>query len=152
ENVSKVGENLIVKVRGEGLLNINLVTLSYETIGASVRLAGFLRTAYENLLANYTVLKRSNDDMAVRIGLLTRENEDLWLRLNQSQALNRLLDARIEELLANVSSLRDELSNVRAEASRLRGLNTPLAAGLIITVMVAFLLGFLEVRRKWRRS
>ncbi|MEM3466607.1 MAG: hypothetical protein QXU11_03430 [Thermoproteota archaeon] len=37
-NITRVGENLIVRVRGEGLLNINLVTPSFETIGASVRL------------------------------------------------------------------------------------------------------------------
>ncbi|MBO3753850.1 MAG: hypothetical protein FGF53_03075, partial [Candidatus Brockarchaeota archaeon] len=105
ENVTRIGENLIVKVRDEGLLNINLVTPGYETIGASVMLETGLRSLYDGLLANYTVLKRNADDMAGQIGSLTRENEDLRLRLNQSQALNRLQNDRIGELLANVSSL-----------------------------------------------
>ncbi|MEM3390635.1 MAG: hypothetical protein QW491_14700, partial [Thermoproteota archaeon] len=81
ENVTRVGENLIVRVRGEGLLNINLVTPGFETIGASVRLETGLRSLYESLLANYTVLKHSNDDMAGQIGSLTREKEELRLSL-----------------------------------------------------------------------
>ncbi|MEM4168701.1 MAG: hypothetical protein QXY99_01290, partial [Thermoproteota archaeon] len=152
ENVTRVGESLIVRVRGEGLLNINLVTPGFETIGISVRLETGLRSLYNELLANYTVLKHSNDDMAWQIGSLTREKEDLRLQLNQSQALVRLQNDRIEELLANVSTLREELSNVRAEASRLRGLNTLLSVGLVVAIAVASSLALVEVRRRWRRS
>ncbi|MEM3660367.1 MAG: hypothetical protein QXU11_08140 [Thermoproteota archaeon] len=152
ENITRVGENLIVKVRDEGLLNINLVTLSYETLGISVRLETGLRSLYDELLANYTVLKHSNDDMAGQIGWLTRENEELRLSLNQSQALNRLQNDRIEALLSNVSTLREELDKANAEASSLRGLNTLLTAGLAIAVTVSSFLGFLEARRRWGRS
>jgi hypothetical protein len=38
ENVTRVGENLVVKTGGEGLLNVLIVTSGYETIGFSVRL------------------------------------------------------------------------------------------------------------------
>ncbi|MEM3648322.1 MAG: hypothetical protein QW506_04075 [Thermoproteota archaeon] len=152
ENVTRVGENLIVRVRGEGLLNINLVTPGFETIGASVRLETGLRSLYESLLANYTVLKHSNDDMAGQIGSLTREKEELRLSLNQSQALNRLQNDRIEELLSNVSTLREELDKANAEASTLRGLNTLLTLGLALAVTVSSFLGFLEARRRWGRS
>ncbi|MEM2047978.1 MAG: hypothetical protein QXZ06_08850, partial [Candidatus Jordarchaeales archaeon] len=152
ENVTRVGENLIVKVRDEGLLNINLVTPSHETIGASVRLETGLRSQYDGLLANYTVLKHSNDDMAEQIDLLTRENEDLRLQLNQSQALVRLQNSRIEELIESVSTLREELDEAGAEASSLRGLNTILTVGLALAVTVSSFLGFLEARRRWGRS
>ncbi|MGB9717934.1 MAG: hypothetical protein ACPL4E_05765 [Thermoproteota archaeon] len=151
ENVTMVGGKLVVRVRDDGLLNVNLVTPAYETIGVSVRLEAGLRSLYQSLLANHTVLSRVASDMAVQIGLLTRENEDLSLRLNQSQALNRLQEARIEELLVNVSTIKEDLDNARAEASRLRGENTLLKAGLVL-IMVSFLLIFLEVRRRWRRS
>ncbi|MGB9716940.1 MAG: hypothetical protein ACPL4E_00660 [Thermoproteota archaeon] len=151
ENITMVGGKLVVRVRDEGLLNVNLVTSAYETIGVSVRLEAGLRSLYQSLLANYTVLSRVASDMTVQIGLLTRENEDLRLRLNQSQALNRLQEARIEELLDNVSTLREGLESVRAEASRLRGENTLLKAGLVFMTMVSFLLVFLEVGRRWRR-
>ncbi|MBO3842020.1 MAG: hypothetical protein FGF48_06340, partial [Candidatus Brockarchaeota archaeon] len=152
ENVTRVGEKLIVRVRGQGTLNVFIVTPSYETLGASVRLETGLRSLYEALLANYTVLKRSNDDMAVQIGLLSKENEDLRLRLNQSQALIRLQDARISELLVNVSTLRVELDNAKAEASSLRSLNTLLTAGLVVAIAIASSLASVEVRRRWRRS
>ncbi|MEM2057645.1 MAG: hypothetical protein QXO76_05300 [Thermoproteota archaeon] len=152
ENVTRLGENLVVRVRGEGLLTVNLLTPSHETIGASVRLETGLRSLYESLLANYTALKRNADDMAGQIGLLAKVNEELRLSLNQSQALVRLQNDRIEELLSNVSTLREELDKARVEASSLRGLNTLLTIGLIVAVTVSFLLGFPGVRRRWRRE
>ncbi|MEM4170052.1 MAG: hypothetical protein QXY99_08210, partial [Thermoproteota archaeon] len=152
ENVTRLGENLVVRVRGEGLLTVNLLTPSHETIGASVRLETGLRSLYKSLLTNYTVLKRNADDMAGQIESLAKENENLRLQLNQSQALVRLQNDRVEELLSNVSTLRDELDKARAEASSLRGLNTLLIVGLALAVTVSFLLGFPGVRRRWRRS
>jgi regulator of replication initiation timing len=149
ENVTRVGNSLIVRTRGEGLLNVLVVTPGYETIGFSVRLENSLRKLYRDLLANYTALKHSIGDMLRQIDSLKKDNEDLRLQLSQSQALIRIQDDRINELLGNVSSLRDELEKVRAEALRLRGENTLLAAGLILTTTVSLLLGFLEVRRRW---
>lgn len=72
--------------------------------------------------------------------------------LSQSQALMRIQDDRINELLGNVSSLKSELEKVRAEASSLRGENTLLTAGLALATTVSILLGFLEVGRRWRRG
>lgn len=138
-----------MSTRGEGLLNVFAVTSGYETLGASVRLTGVLRKTYENLLADYTALKRDAEYMDSKINSLLEENRGLRLRLNQSQALVGLQDDRITGLLADVSSLGGELDHARAEASVLRGLTILLAVGLVLTVS---LLGFLEVGRRWRRG
>ncbi|MEM2292427.1 MAG: hypothetical protein QXI11_04345 [Thermoproteota archaeon] len=151
ENVTRINERLIVKPRGEGTLNVFVVTPGNEIVGTSVRLETGLRTTYSDLLANYTVLKHYAEEMGDRIGHLEKENENLRLQLNQSQALIRIQDSRINELLTNVSSLRDELNRVRAEASRLGSEKNMLSAGLVISVMVVFLLGLVEVRRRWRK-
>jgi len=150
-NVTRFGNSLIVRTRDQGLLNVFVVTSSYETIGSSVRLENSLRALYKDLLANYTVLKRNIEDMAAQINSLLKDNEDLRLQLSQSQALIRIQNDRINELLGNVSSLRGELDSVRAEASRLRGENTLLKIGLALAIIVSLLLGFLEVGRRWRR-
>jgi regulator of replication initiation timing len=150
ENVTRVGENLVVKTGGEGLLNVLIVTSGYETIGFSVRLENSLRKLYRDLLANYTALKRNIGDMLRQIDSLRKDNEDLRLQLSQSQTLMRIQDDRINELLGNVSSLSSELEKARAEASGLRGEKTLLSAGLILATTVSLLLGFLEVRRRWR--
>jgi len=149
ENVTSSGEKLIVRTRGEGLLNVFAVTPGYETVGASVRLTGGFRKTYENLLADYTAFKRDAEHMDSKISYLLEENRELRTRLNQSQTLVRLQDDRITGLLADVSSLGGELDHARAEASVLRGLTILLAAGLVLTVS---LLGFLEVGRRWRRG
>jgi regulator of replication initiation timing len=149
ENVTRFGNSLIVRTRGEGLLNIFVVTPSYETIGSSVRLENGLRKLYGDLLANYTALKHSIGDMASQINSLLKDNEDLRLQLSQSQALIRIQDDRINELLGNVSSLSSELEKARTEVSGLRGENTLLKIGLALAIIVSFFLGFLEVRRRW---
>jgi len=150
-NVTRFGNSLIVRTRDQGLLNVFVVTSSYETIGSSVRLENSLRALYKDLLANYTVLKRNIEDMAAQINSLLKDNEDLRLQLSQSQALIRIQNDRINELLGNVSSLRGELDSVRVEASRLRGENTLLKIGLALAIIVSLSLGFLEVGRRWRR-
>ena len=152
ENVSRVGNSLIVRTRGEGLLNIFVVTPSYERVGSSIRLENGLRNLYRDLLANYTTLKHSIEDMLRQIDSLRKGNEDLRLQLNQSQTLIRIQDGRINELLTNVSSLSSKLDSVRAEASRLRGERILLSAGLALTIIVSLSLGFIEVRRRWRRK
>jgi chromosome segregation ATPase len=88
--------------------------------------------------------------MLRQIDSLRKDNEDLRLQLSQSQTLMRIQDDRINELLGNVSSLSSELEKARAEASGLRGEKTLLSAGLILATTVSLLLGFLEVRRRWR--
>jgi len=151
ENVTRVGENLVVRTGGEGLLNVFAVAKGFGTIGMSIRLNHSLRTAYRALFENYTVLKHDAESMCEQIGSLIKDSGELRLQLSQSQALIRVQDERINELLGNVSSLRSELDNVRAEASRLRGESTLLAAGLVFAIIVSSLLGFLEVGRRWRR-
>jgi hypothetical protein len=149
ENVTRLGNSLIVRTRGEGMLNVFVVTPSYEVIGASVRLESSLRTLYRDLLANYTVLKHDAEKMLRQIDSLVKDSENLRLQLNQSQALIRIQDERINKLLGNVSSLRGELEKIRAEASGLGGENALLKTGLVIAVVISLSLGFLGVRRRW---
>ncbi|MGC8832042.1 MAG: hypothetical protein ACP5PQ_05630 [Thermoproteota archaeon] len=151
QNATRVGENIIIRVRDEGVLNVLVVTPDSEVVGASVRLETGLRKTYRDLLANYTDLKHRLEDVLEQMGSLVKDNEGLRLQLNQSQVLIRIQAERINELLANVSSLRSGLDDVRAGASRLKSENTLFAAGLIIAATVAFCLGFLEVRRRWGR-
>ena len=151
ENVTRVGESLVVRTGGEGLLNVFVVAKGFGRIGTSIRLNHSLRTAYRELFENYTALKHDVEEMLRQIDSLKKDNEDLRLQLNQSQTLIRIQDERISELLGNVSSLSNELDSVRAEASRLRGERILLSAGLALTIIVSLLLGFLEVRRRWRR-
>jgi len=150
ENVTRFGEKLIVRTRDEGLLNVFAVTPGYETVGSSIRLENGLRTLYKDLLANYTTLKRNIEDMAVQINSLLKDNGQLRLQLSQSQALVRLQNERINELLTNISSLRGELDGVMAEASSLRGENTLLKIGMVLAIIVSLFLSFLEVGRRWR--
>jgi len=152
ENATRVGNSLIVRVRDEGLLNVFVVTPSYETVGSSVRLETGLRSLYRDLLANYTVLKHSIEDMLRQIDSLKKDNGELRLQLSQSQALIRIQNERINELLTNISSLRSELEKVGAEASGLRGENALLKIGLALAIIVSLFLGFIEVRRRWRRK
>ena len=150
ENVTRVGNSFTVRVKDEGLLNVFVTTPRYETIGSSIRLETSLRTLYKDLLANYTALKHDAEGMARQIGSLLEDNEDLMLQLNQSQALIRLQNDRINGLLTNISSLSSELDSVRAEALRLRVEKALLSAGLAFTIIVSLSLGFIEARRRWR--
>jgi len=149
ENATRVANSLIVSTRDDGLLNVFVVTPSYETIGSSVRLENSLRKLYKDLLANYTALKRNMEDMLRQIDSLKKDNGDLKLQLSQSQALVRIQDGRINKLLSNVSSLRGEWESVRAEASMLKDEKALLTTGLILAMIISIFLGFIEVRRRW---
>ncbi|MEM2087936.1 MAG: hypothetical protein QXF52_04595 [Thermoproteota archaeon] len=152
ENVTRVGQSLIVRVRGEGTLNVFVVTPGSEIIGTSVRIETGLRATYSDLLANYTVLKHTAEDMVEQLESLLGENMDLRLQLNQSRELIGLQEERIEELLNNVSSLRRELEEAKSDVSMLRAVSIILAAGLILAATVAFLMVSPGVRGKWRRG
>lgn len=103
ENVTKVGEDIIVKIKEPGVLNVFVITPNNDIIGNSVKLTGDLRIVYKDLLVNYTILKHNAEDMLEKIDSLIKENDDLKVQLNQSQALIRLQEKRIEEFLSQLN-------------------------------------------------
>jgi len=153
QNVTKDGQSLTVRVREEGVLNVFVVTPSYEIIGASVRLETGLRSLYKSLLANYTVLEAGADELRRRLNSLAEENENLRTQVRDSNYAINILQNQVWELIENNTRLEQQVAELNRSIERLRLENDGLRREenvLLILLSVAVAVPLLVFVRKLR--
>jgi regulator of replication initiation timing len=136
QNVTRDGQNLVVRVRDEGVLNVFIVTPSSEIIGTSIRLETGLRTIYKSLLTNYTVLKTSSDEMRRQLNSLLEENEKLRIQVRDSGYAISVLQKQVWGLMENITRQNQQIAELNRSIEKLRLENTVLLALLIVSVAV----------------
>jgi hypothetical protein len=136
-NVTRSGENLIVKVGDQGTLNVFVVTQNSEIVGTSVRVEDKLRMLYKSLLTNYTVLKEKLYEANEKINSLEKENDDFKSKLRDSGYVINILEKQVYELTDNVTKQSQEISKLNKDVEGLQNENKILLA--VVVLLVAFL-------------
>jgi cell division protein FtsB len=126
QNVTKDGESLIVRVGDEGVLNVFVVTPGSEIIGTSVRLETGLRSLYNSLLTNYTVLKANADELRRQLNSLEEENEKLRIQVRDSGYAISILQNQVWGLMENVTKQEQQIAELNGSIEKLRFENTVL--------------------------
>ncbi|MEM2087519.1 MAG: hypothetical protein QXF52_02440 [Thermoproteota archaeon] len=146
ENVTRVGQTLIVRVRDEGTLNVFIVTPGSEIVGTSVRLETGLRSIYKALLANYTILKANAEEMGRLLNSLAGENERLRIAVRDSGYAIDTLQNQVWGLMENVTKQEKQIAELNESVERLRLENTVLLILLIVAIIVP--LAVLTVKKR----
>lgn len=133
---------LLVYAPGSGTLDV-IVTTDSGTVGTSLELGCDLRYSYQETLRELSILMAQNETMGKRVDALEREKLKLLEELNATR-----LNAKY--LLEDIDDLNRDITAKESEIESLRTMCNLLAAGLVATTSMLFIVLALRVRKKWR--
>ncbi|MEM4230171.1 MAG: hypothetical protein QXZ66_10490 [Thermoproteota archaeon] len=138
ENVSRIGQSLIVRVRDDGVLNVFVVTPGGDLVGSSVRLETGLRILYRLLLDDYEAAISVLNETGRQVEFLWEENERLKVQAREINQSISVLDRQIFELMVNITRQNQQVAELSENIRRSRLENMVLF--ILLIVIMAFLI------------